>query len=290
VTVQVVLDHDVTGPPDAPVLVLAGSLGTDREMWRPQLAELCQRWRVLRFDHRGHGGSPVPPGPYTIGDLGRDVLRLLDRLGHARVAYCGLSLGGMVGMWLAATAPERVERLVVMCTSAYLPPPELWRERAAGARGAGVASIADAALARWFTPEFARREPAALARARAMLESIPGEGYAGCCEAIAAMDQRPRLPRITAPTLVVAGAEDPATPPEHGQVIADAVPDARLVVLPGVAHFAGVERPGPVNELLLGHLAGPGRPAGPAQPAGPARQVGPPRQAGPAQLAGPGIG
>jgi 3-oxoadipate enol-lactonase len=246
--------HVLTGPPGAPVLVLANSLGTDLSMWDGVAAALGGRFRLVRFDHRGHGGSPVLPGPYQIADLGRDLLALLDTLGLDRVSYCGLSLGGMVGMWLAAHAPERVDRLALCCTSAWLPPAEGWLDRAARVRAGGTAAVADVVLGRWFSPEWAASHPAEVERARAMLVSVPPEGYAGCCEAIAGMDLRADLPSIAAETLVVAGGNDFATPPSHGKTIAAALPQARFVVLPQPAHLAAVEQPDAVAGLLLDHF------------------------------------
>ncbi len=248
------LRYEVGGPPGAPVLVLGGSLGTTLDMWRPLLAELGDRYRVVRFDHRGHGGSPVPPGPYTVDELGRDVLDLLDLLGVGDTFYCGLSLGGMVGMWLAANAPQRVSRLALLCTAAYLPPAEGWLTRAAQVRSAGTGSIAGAVLSRWFTAPYLAGQPGEVAGYRAMLAGTPAEGYAGCCEAIAAMDLRPVLPRISAGTLVVAGCADPATPPALGEQIAAAVPGARFEVVEGAAHLAAVERPRAVARLVMEHL------------------------------------
>jgi 3-oxoadipate enol-lactonase len=250
----VALHHVVDGPQDAPVVVLLSSLGTTGAMWEPQVAELARELRVVRADHRGHGGSPVPPGPYALADLGRDVLALLDRLGIERAHVAGVSLGGMVGMWLGAHAAERVERLALCCTSARLGPPSLWRERAAAVLAGGMEAVADAVVARWVTPEGAVRDPGLVAWLRAMLVATPPVGYAGCCEAIAAMDLVPALSQVRAPTLVVAAAQDPATPPEHGARIASAVPGARLVVLDGAAHLAGVERPREVARLLREHL------------------------------------
>jgi 3-oxoadipate enol-lactonase len=248
------LSYDLYGAADAPVLLLGGSLGTNRDMWLPQLAALRRRFRVLRFDHRGHGRSPVPPGPYTIDDLGTDVLALLDRQGMERVSYCGLSLGGMVGMWLAAHAPERIERLGLLCTAAHLPPAEGWLDRAAQVRADGTGSIAEAVLARWFTAPFRASQPGRMATYRAMLSGTPAEGYAACCEAIAAMDLRPVLARITAPTLIVAGADDPSTPPPFAEEIADGIAGGRLAVVDDAAHLASAERPDVVGQLLLDHL------------------------------------
>ncbi|MFF3441573.1 3-oxoadipate enol-lactonase [Streptosporangium sp. NPDC002721] len=242
------LYHEIEGPADGPPLVLAGSLGTTLEMWDPQMEALTERFRVVRFDHRGHGRSPAT-GRCSIADLAGDVLDLLDLLGLPRVSFAGLSLGGMTGMWLAAHAPGRIDRLALLCTSAKLGTPESWAERADAVRGAGTASIAEAAMARWFTPAFTGREPYAT-----MLGGISAEGYAACCEAVGAMDLRPDLPLISAPTLVLAGADDPATPPEHAERIVEGIAGSRLVVLDGAAHLANVERPEAVSEHLIAHL------------------------------------
>ncbi|GAA1847951.1 3-oxoadipate enol-lactonase [Asanoa iriomotensis] len=245
------LAYEAVGPASAPVVVLGSSLGTTRAMWAPQVASLSADFRVVAYDHRGHGASPVPPGPYAIEDLGRDVLGLLDHLGLDRVHYAGLSLGGMVGMWLAAHAPDRIDRLALLCTSAHLPPASGWHDRAATVRSAGMAAIADAVVARWFTPVFPADDAAAFSKA---LVAIDPDGYASCCEAIAAMDLRPVLGWITAPTLVIAGDADPATPPAHAQTIVDGV-GAAMVVIPGAAHLANVERPDHVTGLLQDHFA-----------------------------------
>lgn len=251
----VALHHELTGPQDGHVLLLGSSLGTTLAMWDAQVGPLSERLRVARFDHRGHGRSPVPPGPYAIADLGGDVLALLDRLGVERASYCGISIGAMVGMWLAAHAPGRIDRLVLLCTSAHFPP-EPWRERAAAVQeSGGTEAIADSVVARWLTPEFARARPEAVASLRSMLVTTPPAGYVGCCRAIERMDLRPDLPRIEAPTLVVAGAQDLATPPEHARLIAAAIPAARLEILSPSAHIAAVERAGEVTRLIGEHLA-----------------------------------
>ncbi|HEX7746121.1 MAG TPA: 3-oxoadipate enol-lactonase [Micromonosporaceae bacterium] len=248
------LNATVDGPASAPVLVLGSSLGTTGAMWQPQLPALAGRFRVIRYDHLGHGRSAVRPGPYTIDLLGRELLRLLDNLDVPRAHYGGLSLGGMVGMWLAAHAPERVHRLALLCTSASLGPPEGWRQRAATVRAAGLDAIADAVLARWFTPPFAAGRPHLVAEHRAMLTATPVAGYAGCCEAIAGMDLRPDLSRVAAPTLVIAGADDPATPVEHARQIVERIPHAQLAVVDHAAHLANVEQPEQVGKLLLEHF------------------------------------
>lgn len=250
------LFHQIDGPPDAPAVLLGASLGTTTDLWLPQLPALTQRFRVVRYDHRGHGRSPVPTGPYTLADLGGDLLALLDHLGLDRVHLAGLSLGGMVSMWLAAHAADRVDRLALLCTSARLGPPEVWAQRAATVRAHGMAAVADAVLARWFPPDFAAREPVVLARMRATLTSAPAEGYAACCDAIRSMDLEPDLPGIRAPTLVIAGLADEATPPSHARQIAQLIPGARLSFVAGAAHLANLYRPQLVTGLLLDFLWG----------------------------------
>jgi 3-oxoadipate enol-lactonase len=249
------LAHLVQGERGDPPLVLANSLGTDMSMWNPQAPALAQRFRLVRYDHRGQGASPGPPGPYEIADLGRDVIALLDRLELERVSFCGVSIGGMTGIWLAAHAPERIDRLVVCCSSAYMPPPSRWHERAAAVRDAGsVEVVADAVVENWLTPEFAETHPDVRARLRGMLAASPPDGYAECCEAIARMDLRPDLGDVQAPTLVISGERDKSAPPaEHGAVIADGIPGARLELV-RAAHVANVEQPAAVLDLILDHL------------------------------------
>jgi 3-oxoadipate enol-lactonase len=248
------LSYELSGQAGAPVLVLSCSLGTDRTMWDPQLAALGERFRLLRYDLRGHGASPVPPGPYSIAELGGDLVALLDRLDVERASLCGVSIGGMLSLWMAAHHPARVERMVVCCTSAYIDPTGSYRDRAAAVRADGMEPLADAALERWFTPEFRRTHPDVAAHMRSVLVSLAREGYAGCCEALADMDLRGDLPAVQAPTLVIAGAEDPATPPAHGAVIAEAVAQAQLEVLSPAQHLANIERADRVSELILRHL------------------------------------
>jgi 3-oxoadipate enol-lactonase len=248
------LRASLDGPAGAPAVVLGNSLGTTGELWRPQLNALGRRFRVLQFEHRGHGGSPAPAGPYAIGDLATDVLRLLDEHGIESASYCGVSLGGMIGMWLAAQAPARITSLVLCCTSAWLQPASMWRERAAQVRASGMSAISQQVVGRWFTAAFRERDPATVASFVTMVESSDPEGYAGCCEAIATMDLRPMLSSINAPTQVIAGAEDPSTPPWHGAVIASGIHNARLHVIRGAAHLANISQPGEFTAVLLAHL------------------------------------
>ena len=244
----------VEGPADAPPLLLGGSLGTSLAMWQPQLAALTERYRVIRYDHRGHGESPVPPGPYRIDDLGRDVIALLDRLGLDRAHVGGLSLGGMVGMWLAANAPERVDRLMLLCAVPRLGPPQDWAERAETVRAAGMQAVVEAVIGRWFTPRFAGRHRGVVSWAMRQLTATPAQGYANCCEVIEHLALEPALESICAPTLVVAGADDPATPPAMIHDVASAIPNARMAIVPDAAHLANVEQPQAVTELMLDFL------------------------------------
>jgi 3-oxoadipate enol-lactonase len=247
----VTLYYRLDGSHGAPPLMLCNSLGTTLEMWDPQVPALSTQFRLVRYDRRGHGRSPVPPGPYSIDDLGRDALDLLDDLGIERVSFCGLSIGGMVGMWLASEAPERIDRLVLCSAAPTLPPREQWLERAATVRAEGVAAIADAAIDRWFTP----LAPDSLRESfRTMLVETPAEGYAGCCEALADVDLRGRLAAIEAPTLVVTGEDDPTAPPEIGQRLAASISGARHVTIAGARHISNAEQPATFTQHVLAHL------------------------------------
>ncbi|QUH03022.1 3-oxoadipate enol-lactonase [Saccharopolyspora erythraea] len=245
--------HQLTGPEDADVVVLSNSIGTDLALWDQQVPALARHFRVLRYDQRGHGGTPAKPGPYDLRDLAGDVLELLDHLGIERAHFAGVSIGGMTGMWLAEHAADRIAALALICTSAELGPRQNWRDRAALVREQGTTAVVEASLPRWFTPALAER-PDVAAKFGGMLGDCDDEGYAGCCEAIASMDLLAGLPGITAPTLVIAGRDDPATPPPHAERIAAAVPGARLEVLDDAAHLANAEQPELVNDLLLDHF------------------------------------
>jgi 3-oxoadipate enol-lactonase len=235
------------------VLLLSNSLGATRAMWDPQVPVLAERFRVVTYDTRGHGRSPVPAGPYTIDDLADDVVALLDTLGVDRVHMAGLSLGGMTAMRLAARDPERVDRLALLCTAVQLDG-SVYADRAVAVRAQGAASIAPAVVSRWVTPDFAVGHPDVVAGMEAMVAGTPDEGYAGCCEAITGMDLRADLAAITAPTLVIAGAQDQATPPERLQTIADGIAGAQLLVVRPAAHLANVEAADQVTPALLAHF------------------------------------
>jgi 3-oxoadipate enol-lactonase/4-carboxymuconolactone decarboxylase len=245
------------GPEGAPVLVLSNSLGTSSAMWEPQMTAFTGHFRVLRYEHRGHGGSAAPPGPYTIAELVSDLIGFLDDLEIERASICGLSLGGMVAMGVAAAAPERVDRLVLACTAPRLAPAEQWVARAAEVRRSGTAAQLEGHVRRWFTPGFAADRPDVVRHIADMLAAVEAEGYASCCEAVGAMDQTADLGRITAPTLVVAAAHDPVVPPTLAVEVQQLLPSSSLVVLSSAAHLANVEQPARFNAAVLDHLAGP---------------------------------
>jgi 3-oxoadipate enol-lactonase len=243
----------VEGPEGAPVLMLSNSLGTTLQMWAGQVAPFTQHFRLVRYDRRGHGQSGCPKGPYTMERLGRDVLAVLDALGIKKTNWCGLSMGGMVGQWLGANAPERVERLVLTNTSSYFPDKKMWNDRLALVREKGVASFAGPNMERWFTKGFLERAPQAVAPIKAMFAATPLEGYIGCGEAVRDMDHRTLLARIKAPTLVIAGRHDPATPLEANEYIKANIPGAQLAVL-DAAHMSNVEQREAYTAAVLGFL------------------------------------
>jgi 3-oxoadipate enol-lactonase len=244
--------YRLEGPEGAPVLVLANSLGTDLELWSRNVPHWNCAFRVLRYDLRGHGASAVSSEPFDVDDLGRDVLELLDALGIGRVSFCGLSLGGAIGQWLAANAPGRIDRLVLACTTARFGDPEQWLERASRVRAEGLESIADSVVGRWFTRDMPHDEVAAF---REMLLATPAEGYAATCEALARWDFRDRVGEIRAPTLVVVGADDPITAAPDIALLGERIPDGRVIALEGAAHLANVERSDAFAAAVSRHLA-----------------------------------
>lgn len=247
----------VKGPADGPAVVLSNSIGSTLRMWDPQVKPLLDNgFRVIRYDTRGHGSSPVPPGPYGIDDLGGDALALLDRLGVESAHFVGLSLGGMTGIWLAENAPHRIRGLVACCTSAQPGNSRMWLDRAKTVRAEGISGIAAGAIHRWFTQDWIDANPLQAAEMREMTATTPAEGYASCCELLADLDLVPALPKITAPTLVISGADDKAMPPHHGRVIADGIRGARWEIVEHAAHLGTYEQPDRCTELILDHLKG----------------------------------
>ena len=241
------------GHPDAPALLLGNSLGTDHTLWDIVLPRLMESHRVLRFDMRGHGASEAPDGDYTIEALARDALAVADAAGATRFSYAGISIGGMLGQWLGANAPERLDRLVLSNTAAKLPA-DIWKARIDAVRAGGLGSIADAVLSRWFTEGFLARHSPWVASALSTLVATDPGGYIRCCAAIRDMDLTPLAASVRTPTLVLVGTHDLATPRDHGVALAQAIPGAELVELP-VAHIPVIERPAAFVEVLLRFLA-----------------------------------
>ena len=243
----------IDGPAGAPVLILSNSLGTNWALWDAQLPALTARFRVLRYDTRGHGSSPVTAGPYSVAMLAHDVLRLLDTFQVERAHFCGLSLGGMTGLWLGIHAAERIDRLVLANTAPRIATPDIWNARIASVRQGGMRAINDAVLERWFTAGFRARAPEAVSRIGAMLLATPPEGYVACCVALRDADEWPGVAGIRAPTLVIAGTHDVATPAAEGRQIAERIAGAHCVEL-DAAHISNVEVADRFTAELIGFL------------------------------------
>ena len=234
------LHYQLEGADDAPVLMLSNSLGTHLGMWAPQMPSLLSHFRVLRYDARGHGQSSVPDGPYSIAQLGADAIALIDHLRLDRVHFCGLSMGGMTGLWLALNHAARIDRLVLCNTAARIGPPEMWDVRIEAVLAQGLAAIVPAVLDRWFTRDFRHGATAQVELVRAMLQTTTDAGYVASCAAVRDMDQRGQLGAISVPTLVIAGRQDMATPPADGRFLADHIAGARYVEL-NAAHLSNWE-------------------------------------------------
>ena len=243
----------VEGPAGAPALVLSNSLGTNLSMWEPQIPALTSRFRVVRYDTRSHGQSPLSTLDYGIETLGRDVLHLLDALDIRRAHFCGISMGGATGMWLAIHAPERIDRLVLSNTATKFGTPERWNARIDAVRKGGMPAIADGVIETWFTPDFRGRAPDAVARMHEMLLAAPAEPYLAACRAVREIDLSSEIGRIGQPTLVIIGAHDVPTPPTQGRAIAERIAGARLRELPA-AHISNVEAAREFTDELLDFL------------------------------------
>jgi 3-oxoadipate enol-lactonase len=253
-TATVALANEEQGRRNAPAVLLAPSLGTTRAMWDGLAARLAERYRVVRFDTRGHGDSPVPPGSYSVSELAADVIALADRLRIDRFALVGLSLGGAIGQALALEHPDRLNALVLCCTGPSFGDPQGWRDRAAQVRAEGMGFLAEPTKERWFTPAFREAHPTVVEEFIAMITSTPAQGYAGCCDALEAYDVTVRLGEIAAPTRVIAGAQDPVSPPGIAELMVDRIPAAPLVVHEGASHIANVARPDEFDAAVLAHL------------------------------------
>lgn len=249
----------VDGPEGSPVLLLSNSLSSDLSMWDDQIPAWAEHFRVVRYDQRGHGRSVVSPGPYTIEQLGRDAVAVLDALGIAKAHWCGLSLGGMVGMSVLTHSGDRIGRAVLANTAAQMPPPDLWDGRMELARNGGMEATVEPTVARWFPQSFHEREPAAIDRMRAMIRRVPLDGYVASCQAIRDMDQRRTIEAIANPVLVVIGSKDPATKPDDGELIHAAIEGSEVAYL-DAAHISNVEQPKAFEKLVLRFLLNPAPP------------------------------
>jgi 3-oxoadipate enol-lactonase len=247
------LHYELEGDPSLPVLVLSNSLGVNLAMWESQLQTLAGLVRLLRYDTRGQGNSSLPVGPYTIAELGHDVLSFLDALNIAKASFCGLSMGGAIGQWLGVHAPDRIDKLILSNTAAKIGNKEAWNARIALVQREGLAPVISGTLERWLTADFRESHPEAVVRVRAMLEATQVEGYAACCAAVRDFDMRDSIARIASPTLVISGTADPVTTIEDGQWLAANIPNAEYVELPA-AHLSNVEASDAFNAAILSFL------------------------------------
>jgi len=248
------LNVSVEGRESGPTLMLSNSLGTTMHMWEPQMPALTKMFRVIRYDRRGHGKSGVTPAPYSIEQLGKDALAILDDMNIERVHWCGLSIGGMVGQWLAATAPGRIDRLILANTSSFFPDQTNWDKRIDMIRKSGLEPIANSVIAAWFTRDFRDREQDKVQIIRQMLVETPVEGYIGASQAIAGMDNRELLPSIKSRTLVIAGRHDPTTPLQMNEFIRSQIPYAAMTLLDS-SHLSNIEQPHDFTDAVIGFLS-----------------------------------
>ena len=248
------IHYALSGPPSAPVLVLSNSLGTDFSLWDPETPAFEKQFRLLRYDMRGHGKSSAPPPPYAVPALAADVLALADSLAIERFHFCGLSIGGMIGMSLALEAPLRLNKLVLANTAAKIGTLESWNTRIALVRQQGMKEVAKLIPARWFTAGFQAAHPEAVARTLQVIESLDPEGYVGGCCAVRDFDARDAVPLIRVPTLVVSGTHDPAATPSDGHFLAERISGARYAEL-GTSHLSNIEDPARFTREVLDFLS-----------------------------------
>jgi 3-oxoadipate enol-lactonase len=234
------ISYEVEGVSDGTHVLLINSIASTRELWARQMPALSGRYRVIRYDARGHGFSSAPPGEYTIDQLGRDALAILDDVGVPSAHVCGISLGGLTAQWLGINAPARVTGLVLANTGARIGSIDSWNERMALVRAKGMGAVAELTIPRWFSPEFQQRDPETVHAFRAMIQSCPQEGYLGCCAALRDADLRERIAEIARPTLVIASTADAATPAEGLAFIRDRIPGAHMVTVES-RHLSNIE-------------------------------------------------
>jgi 3-oxoadipate enol-lactonase len=247
------ISYIVEGPAEAPVLLFINSIGTTRDLWLAQVPALAGTYRVIRYDARGHGSSSVPPGSYTIEQLGRDALAILDEQGAQQAHVCGISLGGLTAMWLGVHAPDRVSSLVLANTAARIGTVQSWTDRIALVQARGMKGVADLAIPLWFSPDFRQRRPDLVARFKSMVETCPAVGYLGCCAALRDEDLREAISRISCPVLAVAGLIDLPTPPEALDFIHERIAGSKLLAL-DAAHLSNVEQADAFTSAVMGFL------------------------------------
>lgn len=244
------MNYEWSGREDAPILILSCSLGTTLALWKPQAVALSQHFRIFRYDMRGHGGSTVAPGPYCVEMLGQDVLGLLDVLDITKASFCGISIGGVIGQWLAVHAPERFQRIILSNTAAKIGTSESWNQRIDQVHSHGMQSIADAVIARWFTEEFARSQPQTVAFMREMLISCNPDGYIAACAAIRDVDLRAQTRSICTPVCILGGTRDPVTTMEDGEWLHQQIPGSHFAALPA-SHISNIEAAAEFNSAVM---------------------------------------
>jgi len=247
------IHYEVEGSADKPVLMFCNSLGTTLHMWDGQMAEVLKHFRVVRYDRRGHGKSGVPAGPYNMEMLGRDALAVLDAAQIEKTNWCGLSMGGMVGMWMGAHAPQRVNRLILSNTSAYFENKQIWNDRIKVVQEKGLQAVVGGTIERWFTQGFRDREPQKVKSIADMFLATKPEGYIACGQAVRDMDHREIIKSIKAPTMVIAGKQDAGTTPEMGEFVSKNIPGATLTMF-DAAHIANIECGNAYTEAVLDFL------------------------------------
>jgi len=247
------LHYELAGAEDAPVVVFSNSLGADLSMWNAQMAAFSRRYRVLRYDTRGHGESSLPTGFHNLPALAGDVLDLLDYLTIPVASFCGLSLGGMTGVWLGSHAPQRIRKVIACSSAAQIGTQETWNTRIDLVRREGMAALVPGILERWFTPPFHANSPAVVAAMRQVLENVSVDGYVAGCSAVRDADLREELSTVNVPTLVISGTSDPVTPPADGRFLAAQIPRARYAEFPG-AHLFNLESATSFSAEVLGFL------------------------------------
>ena len=248
------INYHLDGDEDLPTLILSNSLTTNLHLWDEQVSSFANYFRILRYDNRGHGGSSSPKGEYTIDNIGNDILLLMDHLDINTASLCGISLGGMVAMWLGIHAPNRVDKLVVCNSSSDIGSPDPWQERIKMVNSKGMASIVDAGLERFLSERFRKSGSPKIELLKSMMLTCEVSGYSGCCAAVRDMYLTTQLTKINNQTLIIAGELDPSTPVPHSELINQEITTSSLIIIKGVAHLSNIEKPVEFNKAVLDFL------------------------------------